>query len=43
MKACATTAALIDAASAPYRAVDLFGYFRLAEVAWGPGVYGDSP
>ena len=28
MKACATTTALIDAASAPYRAMDLFGYFR---------------
>jgi SAM-dependent methyltransferase len=28
MKACATTAALIDAASAPYWGTDLFGYFR---------------
>jgi SAM-dependent methyltransferase len=28
MKLCATTTALIDAASAPYRAMDLFGYFR---------------
>jgi SAM-dependent methyltransferase len=28
MKAIATTAALIDAASTPYRAIDLFGYFR---------------
>jgi SAM-dependent methyltransferase len=28
MSLCATTTALIDAASAPYRAVDLFGYFR---------------
>jgi SAM-dependent methyltransferase len=28
MRPCATTDALIDAASAPYRATDLFGYFR---------------
>jgi SAM-dependent methyltransferase len=28
MKMCATTTALIDAASSPYRAMDLFGYFR---------------